>query len=382
MISYSDYDITIYLTLSLTSIKNSMTHQSIKNITQLANYLRCNLTFLENAISKEYNIIESTENNKPSDDYIIKENNEIYIDKFYIKKKGKTAGFRGVHSISDFQLESTLKILNNYLSTIFLAEDCVHGFIKGRSTKTNAKPHLAKNILLSLDIKNYFESISVDMISESLTSLGFQRNIAENISNLVTINGHLVQGFCTSPTIANIVTDSFDKEMIKLCGENVAYTRYADDLSLSSDKYVPEVNVIEDLMLKHGFELNKKKTNKAKRGHYQFVTGLTIFDKKTPRIPKKIKRNIKLEVHCISKLGYKKHAIRRLKNSNVNYDYKSPEFQHEINEEIIKTQHRLFGWIHYIMSVEPIFGKKMYDILIKSKREYITKEMYLRYYNL
>jgi len=359
-----------------------MTHQTIKNITQLANYLRCNITFLENAINKEYNVIDSKEDNGSSTDFLTGDNDEIYIDKFYIKKKGKIGGFRGVHSISDHQLESTLKILNNYLSTIFSAEDCVHGFIKGRSTKTNAEPHLAKNILLSLDIKNYFESISVNKISESLTTLGFQKNIAENIANLVTINGHLVQGFCTSPTIANIVTDSFDKEMVELCGESVVYTRYADDLSLSSDKDVPKINVFEDLMSKHGFELNKKKTNKVKRGHYQFVTGLTVFDDKIPRIPKKIKRNIKLEVYYISKLGYKKHAIRRLKNSNVKYNYKSSEFQYTISDEIIKTQHRLFGWIHYIMSVEPIFGKKMYDILIKSKREYITPEMYMKYYNL
>ena len=362
--------------------KHSMTHQTIKNIAQLANYLRCNLAFLDKAINKEYNVIESKDDNEPSIDYFISDNDEIYVDKFYIKKKGKTGGFRAVHSISDFQLESTLKILNNYLSSIYSAEDCVHGFIKGRSTKTNAKPHLAKKILLSLDIKNYFESISVEMISESLTALGFQKNIAKNIANLVTINGHLVQGFCTSPTIANIVTDSFDKEMLEMCGKDIVYTRYADDLSLSSDKDVPEINVIEDLMSKHGFKLNEKKTNKVKRGHYQFVTGLTVFDDKTPRIPKKIKRNIKLEVYYISKLGYKKHAIRRLKNSKVNYNYKSSEFQYEVSDEIMKTQHRLFGWIHYIMSVEPIFGKKMYDILIKSKREYITLEMYMKYYNL
>jgi hypothetical protein len=357
-----------------------MNYKNIENTSHLANYLRCNISFLENAINKEYNIIDLKKEENRISDYLLGDNDEIYVDKFYIKKKGKLGGYRGVHSISNFQLESTLKILNNYLSEIFLPQDCVHGFIKGRSTKTNAKPHLKKKILLSLDIKNYFESVSVKMISENLTTLGFQENIAKNIANLVTINGYLVQGFCTSPTIANIVTDKFDKEIIKLCGINVVYTRYADDLSLSSDKEVPKISEIKDLMIKYGFELNEEKTNKVKRGHYQFVTGLTIFDDKTPRIPKKIKRNLKLEIYYISKLGYKKHAIRRVKNTQI--EYSSSEFKNEVSEEILKTQHRLFGWIHYIMSIEPIFGKKMYDILIKCKKEYITPEMYLKRYNL
>ena len=342
-----------------------MKHTEIKTIKQLANYLRCSEEFLNKAIKNDIEIIEISKMTKK--EYFFKPaTDKIVIEKIHIKKKGKILGYRTVYAIKTFQLSDTLKILNNYLAEIFLPNDCVHGFVYGKSTRTNAASHLSKKLVLSVDIKDYFESISKDLISKSLTQIGFNEDVSEWISCITTMNNHLVQGYNTSPTIANIVTNQMDIDLLKICTDKVVYTRYADDLYFSSNDDLPNVSDIKQVIENYGFILNDSKTKNMKRGRFQFVTGLTVFDNKMPRIPKKIKRNIRLEIHCISKLGYEKHSIRRLKNAGVSLGL--PEFRPLMEEDIFETNRRLFGWLHYIKSIEPKFAKDLYMKLLLSER--------------
>jgi RNA-directed DNA polymerase len=366
MISYSASSITIYLTLASTFFKLFvMKHSEISTVKQLANYLRCSEESIDKTIKNDFKIIDKTERDF-LETLFNATSEETLIQKINIKKKGKISGFRTVYAIRTFQLSDTLKILNNYLNDIFTPLDCVHGFVPGKSTKTNAKVHLAKKIVLSVDIKNFFESITKKMISESLMEIGFNGNVAEWISCITTINGHLVQGFNTSPTIANIVTDKMDKDLLKICSSNINYSRYADDLYFSTDETLPNLDDIENIIEKYNFTLNETKTKIMKRGNFQFVTGLTVFDKHIPRIPKKIKRNIRLEIYYILKFGYEKHAIKRLENSGIPLD--SIDSQFFIEEEISETNRRLFGWLHYIKSIEPKFASIYYKQLYEAER--------------
>lgn len=342
-----------------------MKHTEIKTLKQLANYLKCSEESLNKAVNNDFNIIDK-EGREAFEAFINLSREEIIIQKINIKKKGKISGFRTVYAIRTFQLSDTLKILNNYLTEIFTPLDCIHGFVSGKSTKTNAKVHLAKKLVLSVDIKDFFDSTTKKMISESLIEIGFNENVAEWISCITTINGHLVQGFNTSPTIANIVTDKMDRELEKLCDKSINYSRYADDLYFSTDESLPNVDDIRKIINDYGYTLNETKTKIMKRGHFQFVTGLTVFDKNIPRIPKKIKRNIRLEIYHILKNGYEKHAIRRLKNSGIQLD--SIDSQFFIEEEIADTNRRLFGWLHYIKSIEPKFASNYYKQLYQAVR--------------
>ncbi len=177
-----------------------MKHKEIKTKQDLANYLRCNVDFLDKAINDEFFIIDTQESIQAIDKIPIPPK-EISVSKFYIKKKGKRGGYRIVHQAWSDQLENSLKILNNYLSEIFTPFDFIHGFVKGKSIKTNANSHLAKRIILSVDIKDYFESISKEMIINNLVQIGFKENVASWIASITTIEGYLVQGFSTSPVI-------------------------------------------------------------------------------------------------------------------------------------------------------------------------------------
>lgn len=342
-----------------------MKHTEIETRKDLANYLRCNLDFLEKAINDEFFIRDT----KQSDD-IIKTISipptEITVSKYYIKKKGKKGGFRIVHQAWSHQLENSLKILNNYLNNIYIPYDFIHGFVKGKSIKTNANSHLAKKTILSVDIKNYFESISKEMIISNLIRIGFSENVASWIASITTIEGFLVQGFCTSPTIANIVTHELDEKLKKLCDNNIEYTRYADDLYFSSQNIEIPLNEITKTIEDYGFKLNDKKTKLMTRGHQQYVTGLTTFDSTTARISKKRKRNIRLEIYYLNKLGYKKHIKNKLIKSGVKH--KDPDFKYKVLDEIDKTRNKLYGWLHFIQAIEPDFSSKYYSKLKKAKQ--------------
>lgn len=332
-----------------------MDHRKLKTLKNLSQYLNCTKDFLELAINNEYYIIDSNENNRI-------EAKEIGYDKLRIrrirlKKKGDKHGYRIVYAVVSQHIEDLLKVLNNKLSEIYEPTSSVHGFVSGRNIKTNATPHIGKQKILSVDIKDYFESITTEMITSALSKLGFAKNIAEWISTIATFEGRLVPGFCSSPTIANILTREMDEKLEALCDNKYIYTRYADDLYFSSNDELPELSSIEEIIREAGFQLNSKKTKIMYRGRNQYVTGLTVFDHQYPRIPKRIKRNIRLELYFINKFGIDNHVLNRLQKRGVTFENKKVK-EKLIRNEIDAIIHRLHGWISYINSVEPEVASK------------------------
>lgn len=336
-----------------------MEHKEIDTLKDLANYLRCDIDFLESAISNEYYIKDAGVEFKNSE-------SKIVVSKFNIAKKGKAGGFRTVYKCWSHFLSSTLKILNTNLNGIFIPNQFSHGFIKGKNIQTNASCHLGKKLLLSVDIKNYFESISKDVIAKSIEKLGFKQHVAEWISSITTINNSLPQGFPTSPTLANIVTQELDYELSQLCGDKITYSRYADDLYFSTNSDEIQLAEITSIIESYGFKLNDKKTKFMSRGKKQYVTGLTVFDTKYPRISKIRKKNIRLEIHYLSKFGYKRHIRKKLIKSGMNP--KDADFKSHIAAETEITRNKLYGWLHFINAIEPTFAKKYYPKLKKAKQ--------------
>jgi RNA-directed DNA polymerase len=336
-----------------------MEHTEIETLKDLANYLRCDIEFLEQAVLYDYYILEPEIESKLL-------HSKIVVSRFNIAKKGKSGGFRTVYQCWSHFLFSTLKILNSNLNFVFKPNQFSHGFVKGKNIQTNASSHLNKNLLLSVDIKNFFESISKETIAKSLEELGFKSNVANWISIITTIDNFLPQGFPTSPTLANIVTQKLDIELSQLCGPQITYSRYADDLYFSTDLDNIPLKEITSVIESFDFELNNKKTKFMSKGKKQYVTGLTVFDAKYPRISKRIKRNIRLEIHYLLKFGYKRHIRNKLIKSGLNPQ--SPDFKLNMELETEVTRDKLYGWLHFIFAIEPEFSKKYYPKLQKAKQ--------------
>lgn len=359
MISYSVQSNSFYL-IPPPAIYNSMNPQDVTNLKQLSNYLRSDLETLQFLLEEGVTVIDRTVYNSGSHTETLEiDSRKQFVLKFKLRKKGRQGGTRVVHSCFTPFLADTLKTLNTNLTQIYSAPDSVHGFVRRRNIKTNALQHLRKKYILSVDIKDFFGSIGSDMVKSNLIKIGFNAEVAELISKMTTIEGHLVQGFHTSPTLSNIVVKDMDEELENYGDGRMTYTRYADDLYFSSNTREPNLSDIQTIIEKHGFSLNESKTKLMLRGRNQYVTGLTVFDSVLPRIPKKIKRNLRLELHQIGKHGLKAHAKHRLKKLGIQES--SPDFNGALFEERSKINHRIYGWIQFIMSIEPVAGQKLDD---------------------
>lgn len=256
------------------------------------------------------------------------------------KRRG---GYRTVYIIRDDSFRNFLKALTLVLNQFYIPPSYVHGFVGGRSIVTNAQLHTRKKLLLNLDIKSFFESIKEEKIKEVFVEIGLKEEHALVFAKLVTIGGVLATGFSTSPVLANIVSLPMDEELDQLCRtHNATYTRYVDDISISSDTVVPSMEALKKIIASNGFLVNEDKCKLSKRGGCQYVTGLTVCDT-VPRLPKQLKRNIRLELHYIRKYGLPAHLIRTSRISRfVKY---------------ISNGYGLGGYIAYINSVEPKFSE-------------------------
>jgi len=339
-----------------------MQHTEIHNIKQLANFLRCDFEFLEAFLNGSIYVFDRQNHQKESFPVSATTNSiskSADIERFYIQKKNKRLGYRIVHKVVSDNLSNILKILCTELNKLYDPPSCVHGFVEDRNIKTNANLHLGKKYILSVDISLFFESITSNMVSASLCDLGFTRAISEYISQITTINGKLVQGYNTSPVIANIVAKKLDSELISYSHlSKIIYSRYADDLYFSSDETIPKSKEIGKIVENHNFILNPLKSKLMIRGRNQFVTGLSVFDRHYPRIPKRIKKNLRLEIYYIKKYGFISHSCKILNYSTLDYT-SNFRIRTEVDKYIFTSHNRIMGWLYFINSIEPRVAKTL-----------------------
>jgi RNA-directed DNA polymerase len=182
----------------------------------------------------------------------------------------------------------------------------VHGFIRSdcnltRNIITNASPHLKKKQLLNLDLADFFPSISADMVKKSLMTfpgLQLREEMACIISLLATHEWHLPAGSPLSPIISNIVFYNTDLKLESLARlHHLTYTRYADDLSFSSDGPLNEaiISEIKKAVTDNKFSFNEKKERLQTRFVAQWVTGIKVNE--NPNLDRKKVRLLRSILH-------------------------------------------------------------------------------------
>lgn len=188
------------------------------------------------------------------------------------------------------------RILRRVLDRVPL-HDAAHGFRRGRSIVTNAGPHVGKEVVFSVDIKDFFPTITFPRVFGVFHSLGFQKTRAGLLARLCTLRGSLPQGAPTSPALANIVCRRLDNRLSCLAAKSgLAYTRYADDLTFSGRAdAVSILPLVAKIVKEEGFTLNRDKTRIMRRNGCQEVTGLVVNDKVS--IPRRWRRRLRAALH-------------------------------------------------------------------------------------
>ncbi|MFE2346952.1 reverse transcriptase family protein [Kitasatospora cineracea] len=239
----------------------------------------------------------------------------------------------------------------------YKAPDHVHGFVRGRSTISNASQHLAKGCVLRMDLEDFFPSIDAARVKLALQEQGYEEKAADIAVSLVTIGGKLPIGLSTSPLLSNLIFLSTDLLLAEYAqSEGLSFTRYVDDLTFSSDDVTDRhAEDIARILDDAGWSVNTRKTAFMRRGGRQYVTGLYVGEPDGPRIPRKIKRKMRWILHVISKFGHEAYMA---------------EFG---GREEGMRRRRLLGWACYIASVEPDVGYPLlraFSELVPDDEEY------------
>lgn len=271
---------------------------------------------------------------------------ELYIKKLYsisnniegnykvFKIKKSNGSFRKI-----YEPNSTLKYIQRQILKNILENKKVSKYAtayqKGKSLKENAQIHIGKKIILKLDIKNYFDSISFYSIYNNCFPIEyFPKGIGMLLTYLCTYNGYLPQGAPTSAYISNLVMKDFDDELGNWCEiNNISYTRYSDDMTFSGD-FNPNLIIkkVKTMLFKLGFELNKKKIHVIKQHQQQKITGIVVNEKMQVEI--KYRKEIRKEIYYIKKYGLNSHLNRinyKNKEKYLNKLYGRILFVNQIN---------------------------------------------------
>lgn len=213
-------------------------------------------------------------------------------------------------------------ILHEILERL-IVHGSAHGFITGRSIATNAAEHTNSQMLVKVDVENFFPSISWKRVKGVFRKAGYPEQIAtllallctESPRELVEHEGKKVyvaladrclpQGAPTSPALTNALCLRLDRRLTGFAQKaGWRYTRYADDLTFSlpaNSQAKPELSrllgTLKRMLGEEGFALNAKKTRVIRSGQVQEVTGLVVNGEHAPRVSRQLKRQMRAAVH-------------------------------------------------------------------------------------
>lgn len=302
---------------------------------------------------------------------------ERYVKKTVLKKSGKVRNVAAPRSGLKYIQRTLADILNSSLKQ----KTCVQGFIPGKSIITNAKVHLHRKYVINLDLKDFFPSINFGRVLGlfKATPFGFNDEVAVTLAQICCFEGSLPQGSPCSPVISNLICRSLDNDLLRLAKSlKLSYTRYADDITfstnqkvvpvesgiLSDGKFVPSeklINVIET----NGFELNYNKIRCRTRFQRQEVTGIvtnTIIN-----VPRNYVRRIRAMLHAWEVYGLERAACEHFaKYSKRHFDYPDASFKK-----------RVAGMIGYVGMVKGV-DSSVYSSLYKKLRS-LDDESRLRF---
>jgi RNA-directed DNA polymerase len=192
-------------------------------------------------------------------------------------------------------------------------------YLKGKSTRDAARFHIRKEVVLCMDIVDFFGSISYGRVYNMFRDFGYNKGVSTLLANLCTVSDSLPQGAPTSPAISNIICQKMDDQIAKWAkAKKINYTRYADDLTFSGDFEASMViSRITKLLATYGFQVNTKKTRAMRRSQKQEVVGITVNEKM--QVSRSLRRQFRQEAYYIAKFGmdrYRRPAHVDLSNDD------------------------------------------------------------------
>ena len=244
------------------------------------------------------------------------------------KKKG------GVRVLSS--PKKRLRVAQSWLLQDVLAPLPVHesacAFRPNTSIVDNAAPHQNQAVIVKMDLKDFFPSLSVRRVKGFFGHLGYNEGVSTLFALLatetpriaVTFDGQrrfvavsktraLPQGACTSPALTNLLCRGLDARLLGAAKAwGFAYTRYADDLTFShSDPNAPVgalLTLVRKIIAAYDLVVNEEKTQILRPSDRQNVTGLVVNKAANaslgPRVSREDLRRFRAILHQCERDGF------------------------------------------------------------------------------
>ena len=203
-------------------------------------------------------------------------------------------------------LRAVLRRVSDRILAWVPVHPAAHGFVRGRSALSNARIHIGADVVIGLDLRTFFTSITVARVNGLFRSMGYQEPVAWTLAALCTHQTpakvltamppggdstarhrqraelrarHLPQGAPTSPALANLAAHGLDRRLAGLADQlGLSYTRYADDLTFSGSGRGVGVSrlirTVGEIVRDESFVLNTGKTRVRYAGERHEITGL------------------------------------------------------------------------------------------------------------
>ena len=231
-----------------------------------------------------------------------------YKEHFIEKRNG-----RGQRLIA--QPTSEIKALQRWAVETFLnalpVHDAAKGYRPGLSIKHHATPHASHKYLLKLDFKDFFPSIRAGDFLRHLerhTALdNDDRQLLAKLLFRLNKNNNALElsiGAPSSPSLSNTIMYEFDTRLTDYCAViGASYTRYADDLAISTNR--PSIldgvhEFVANLCIALPYPtiaLNEGKTVFTSKRHQRHLTGLILNNDGVVSLGRKKKRGIRAMAH-------------------------------------------------------------------------------------
>lgn len=224
---------------------------------------------------------------------------ESHYHTFFIPKRN---GDKRLISAPKDHLKTIQKTILRKILERVPVHPSARGFKRQSSIISNAHRHIGKEIVVKMDIKDFFPSITYERVKGIFVNLGYPEGVAEALTELTTYKWRLPMGAPTSPYLSNIIAVRMDKRFTGLAEKmDFTYSRYADDLAFSSKdgnlkRHIP---FFKEIIKDEGFEVNEQKIVIARKGGRQKVTGVVVNRK--VNVEKKDYKRLRAVIHNCKK---------------------------------------------------------------------------------
>lgn len=255
-----------------------------------------------------------------------------------------------------YDVKPELKSVHERICSVLLRKveypDYLKGSIKGRDYLSNCAEHTGKTIVISEDVTNFFPSVKSPIVYQMWIGVfGMSHEVAKLLTELVCFNGGLVQGAKPSSFICNLILWNREACLVtELESRGLTYTRYVDDITVSSSSFVNKKEIaiviakIYGMLSSVGVKPNRKKHSIMPSSKRQNVHRINV-NSNSPSLPKKKRKLIRAIVHRCSL------AHQNCKNT--------AEYRSMYNSAL--------GKVNNLKRIHPKEGELLLDILRKVK---------------